>query len=243
VSVWLAATAMAASLVLSGGVVRAAEHPADVCFEIAPELLVAGDWAVVGEAVDESVAQRPALFPDPRIDREPTRLDIDSGHLTKEPGHGSCLVPGFEWTSRFGRDFIEAGADQLLEDAPKTPGFSSSGTIEWYPDENRMRTSLEFSGPLGIPNGTCWVDDVLTVDVASGSVGTSRERDRDTSPLGGVVCDRFYSYLPDGGAGEQTVSLLPETVALPDGSELRFVVEDVVVGEDALIVSGRLQRD
>ncbi|MEX1344986.1 MAG: hypothetical protein AB1Z63_09970 [Candidatus Limnocylindrales bacterium] len=228
---------------MSGGAALADEHPADVCFEIAPELLGPGDWETVGSAVDRSVAQRPALFPSPRIARTPTRLDIDSGHLTEERGHGSCLVPGFEWTSRFEREFIVAGADQLFEEAPKTPGFSSSGTIEWYPEENRLRTRLQFSGPLGIPNGACWVDDVLTVDDATGAVGTSRARDLDTSPFGSVVCDRFFSYLPDGGAGEQTVSLLPESVALADGSELRFVVRDVVVAEDALVVSGRLQRD
>ena len=238
----VAGATAALAVSLTAGVVLADAHPADVCFEIAPEILRAGDWEVVGHAVDESMAQRSALFPSPRVERSATRLDIDSGHLTAEPGHASCLVPGFEWTSRFGREFIAAGADQLLEEAPKTPGFSSSSLIEWYPDESRMRTTLEFSGPLGIPNGACWVDDVLTVDVATGSVSTSRERDQETSPLGGIVCDRFYAALPDGGAGEQTVSLLPETVAMPDGGELRFVVESVVVGEDALSVSGRLDR-
>ncbi len=239
----LAAVATAVALAFPGAAALADEHPADVCFEIAPGLLSADDWEAVGLAVDDSMAERPALFPSPTVERTPTRLDIDSGHLETEPGHGACLVSGFEWTSRFGREFISAGADQLLEEADRTPGFSSSGLIEWDQAENRMRTTLEFSGPLGIPNGACWVDDVLTVDEATGQVSPSRERGQDTSLLGGVVCDRFYAALTDGGAGEQTVTLLPEIVALPDGSELRFVVEEVVVGEVALLVSGRLERD
>ena len=239
----LATISVAALLALPGGIALADEHPADVCFEIAPGTLPLADWEVVRAAVDESMARRPALFPAPVVDLTPTHMDIDSGHFSAEPGHGPCLVPGFEWTSRFGREFIAAGADRLLEEADRTPGFSSSGLIEWYPEENRMRTTLEFSGPLGIPSGSCWVDDVLTVDEASGTVSPSRNRDQDTSLLGGVVCDRFYDALTDGGAGEQTVTLLPETVPMPDGRDLRFVVEEVVVGEDALLVSGRLQRD
>lgn len=239
----IAGLVVTSALALTGGGTAASEPPADVCFEIAPGLLSVADWEAVGQAVDDSMAQRPALFPAPVVDRTPTRMDIDSGHLEVEPGHGPCLVPGFEWTSRFGRAFISAGADQLLAEADRTPGFSSAGVIEWYPDENRMRTTLEFSGPLGIPNGSCWVDDVLTVDEATGTVSPSRDRDQDTSLLGGVVCDRFYDALTDGGAGEQTVTLLPETVPLPDGSDVRFVVEEVVVGEDALLVSGRVERD
>ena len=237
------AMATAAVLLLDAGGALADEHPADVCFEVAPGAIPLADWEVVGEAVDEAMAQRPALFPAPVVDQTPTRMDIDSGHSAAEPGHGPCLVPGFEWTSRFGREFVAAGADRMLEEADRTPGFSSTGLIEWYPDENRMRTTLEFSGPLGIPSGSCWVDDVLTVDEPTGTVSPSRDRDQDTSLLGGVVCDRFYDALTDGGAGEQTVTLLPETVPLPDGSDIRFVVEEVVVGEDALLVSGQLQRD
>jgi hypothetical protein len=182
------------------------------------------------------------LFPLPQVEREPTRIDVESGHLDGERGHAGCLEPGAEWTARFGRGFLEAGADQMLAEAPTTPGIDSDVTIEWYPDEARLRTTLAFAGPLDIPNGTCWIDDALSIDVEAGVVVASGEEGVKTSPFAEGACGRFFDHLPDGGAGEQAVTLLPRIVALTDGSELRFVAEDVRVEEDAVSVSGRLER-
>ena len=193
-------------------------------------------------AVSETVAERTALFPAPRVDQEPTRLDIDSGHLSEERGYGSCLESGSEWTARFGRAFLEAGADQMLAEAPTTPGIDSDVTLEWDPDDVRVRTTLVFAGPLDIPNGTCWIDDALSVDADAGVVVASGEQGVKTSPFAEGACGRFFDHLPDGGAGEQAVTLLPMSVALPDGSELRFVAEGVRVADDAVWISGRLER-
>ena len=200
------------------------------------------DWRAVAASVSESLAQRTALFPTPQLDQEPARIDIDSGHLGGDPGHAGCLQPGAEWTARFGRAFLEAGADQMLAEAPTTPGIDSEVTIEWYPDEARLRTTLVFAGPLDIPNGTCWVDDSLSIDEVEGIVVASGEQGVKTSPFAEGACGRFFDHLPQGGAGEQAVTLLPPTVTLPDGHELRFVAEDVLVEEDAVSVSGRLER-
>lgn len=218
------------------------EQLADVCLEVASGSLSTQDWAEVTTAVDEAVAARSALFPSPQLDQEPTRLDIDSGHLRRERGYGPCLQPGAEWTARFGREFLEAGADQMLAEAPTTPGIASDVVIDWYPSETRMRTLLAFAGPLDIPNGTCWIDDALSVDVATGSVVASGEQGVKTSLFAEGACDRFFDHLPDGGAGQQAVTLLPRTVMLSDGSELRFVAEGVSVTEDSVLTWGRLEQ-
>ena len=219
-----------------------AEQFADVCLAVDSGLLSTEDWASVAAAVEEAVAERPALFPSPQLDQEPSRLDITSGHLSAERGYAGCLEPGTEWTARFGRKFLELGADQMLAEAPTTPGIDSSVAIDWYPDEARIRTTLVFAGPLDIPNGTCWIDDVLSVDAATGTIVASGEQGVKTSPFAEGACGRFFDHLPDGGAGEQAVTLLPTTVALADGGELRFVAEDVWVSEDSVSVSGRLEQ-
>jgi hypothetical protein len=229
-------------LLLTSSAVVASEHPADVCLEVAAGAVAMEDWRAVAASVSESVAQRTALFPAPQLVEEPARIDIDSGHLGGDPGHAGCLKPGTDWTARFGREFLEAGADQMLAEAPTTPGIDSEVTIEWYPDEARMRTALVFAGPLDIPNGTCWIDDTLSIDAAEGIVVASGDQGVETSPFAEGACGRFFDHLPQGGAGEQAVTLLPPRVVLPDGDELRFVAEDVLVEEDAVSVSGRLER-
>lgn len=215
---------------------------ADVCLEVAPGSLSAEAWTAVTAAVDQAVAERPALFPLPRLEQYPARLDIDSGHRREESGSGPCLQPGAEWTARFDRDFLQSGAQQMLAEAPTTPGIDSDVIIDWFPDEARMRTTLVFAGPLDIPNGTCWIDDVLSIDVDAGIVVASGEQGVRTSPFAEGACGRFFDHLPDGGAGEQAVTLLPRSVKMADGSELRFVAEDVFVAEDSVSVSGRLER-
>jgi hypothetical protein len=192
--------------------------------------------------VAEAISGRPALFPAPRVGQESSRLDIDSGHIRQVRDYGGCLEPGAEWTARFGRAFLEAGADQMLAEAPTTPGIDSDVTIDWYPSEGRMRTTLVFAGPLDIPNGTCWIDDALVVDAETGTVAASGEQGLETSPFAEGACGRFFDHLPDGGAGEQAVTLLPTSVALPGGGELRFVAEDVAVTEHAVSVWGTLER-
>jgi hypothetical protein len=238
----LAVVATVLALSLAGASVQAREHPADVCLEVAGGTVSAEDWEAVSNAVREAIAERGALFPAPHLSRGDARIDIDSGHLDGGADAIGCLAPGSEWTARFGRAFLEAGADQMLAEAPTTPGIESNVSIEWHPDEARMRTTLTFAGPLDIPNGTCWIDDALSVDREAGIVVASGEQGVKTSPFAESACGRFFEHLPEGGAGEQAVTLLPRTVALPDGDELRFLAEDVVVADDAVSVSGRLER-
>lgn len=215
--------------------------PADVCLEVDPAAVSAEEWSAVAAPVSEAIAQRTALFPAPEITTEGTRLDIASGHAGLSSGSGSCLEAGAGWTSRFDHRFLQAGAELLLAQAPTTPGIDSDVSIEWFPHEARLRTTLVFAGPLDIPNGTCWVDDALAVD--EGVVQASGDEGLETSLFAEGACGRFFDHLPEGGAGEQAVTLLPTMIELPDGGRLRFVAEEVSVRDDALVVSGSLARD
>ena len=225
--------------------VAADDAHADLCLDLAEGVVSEAEWAAIGDEVVVAVESRSALFPDPVVGQDPLRrFDVWSGHegLAVDAG-ASCLEPGFDWTSRFGRDFLEAGANQMLADAPTTPGIDSSVSLEWYPDETRLRTTLVFAGPFDFPNGTCWIDDALSVDAATGAVVTGGEQGVKTSPFAEGACRRFFNHLPDGGAGEQVVTLLPPAIELGDGGVLRFVAGDVMVRDDAIIVSGSLGRD
>lgn len=236
-------------LLASGSVLAVSEaerngpQPADVCLEIEAGIVTAREWDDVAGLVGASVAERAALFPAPRVDRTSTRLSLASGQAGSDPGTAGCLEPGAEWSARFGRAFLEAGAERMLEEAPTTPGIDSEVMLEWIPEESRVRTTLAFAGPLDIPSGTCWVDDTLGVDVATGTVVASGERGVVTSPFAEAACGRFFDHLPDGGAGEQAVNLLPAVVPSDRGDRLRFVAEGVRVAEDAISVWGRLSRD
>ncbi len=225
--------------------VAADEAHADLCLELTDGAVSEAEWTATTEQVVVAVESRSALFPEPTDMADPLRrFDVWSGREGVVAGTGaSCLEPGFDWTTRLGRDFLEAGADQMLAEAPTTPGIESSVTIEWYPDESRLRTTLVFAGPFDIPNGTCWVDDALSVDTTGGTVVASGEQGVKTSPFAEGACRRFFEHLPDGGAGEQAVTLLPPAVELGDGGMLRFVAGDVMVRGDAIIVSGSLERD
>lgn len=248
--------ALASSLVLGAAlpVLGDDEASRDVCLEVAPGVVTADAWARFTELVAERVAERTALFPDPVTTAvvpealpgaamPSLALHIDAGH----PAAGSaestatCLQPGLGWSARFGRPFLSAGAELMLAEAPTTPGIDSSVTLEWYPDEDRILTRLDFAGPLDIPNGTCWIDDALTIDEASGTAVASGDQGVETSLFAESACGRFFDHLPDGGAGEQALNLLPTGVELEDGRVLRFVAEQVRVVPDAVIVGGRLE--
>ncbi len=154
---------------------------------------------------------------------------------------GTCLESGLEWTTRFSRTFLQAGADRMLTEAPTTPGIESSVEIEWFADDDRLRTTLVFAGPFDIPNGSCWIDDVLSVDVADGIATASGEHGAETSPFAEGACGRFFDHLPDGGAGQQAITLFPAEVALADGRLVRFAVSRLFVTEDEVVVGGSIE--
>jgi hypothetical protein len=235
--------ALAATLLwLTAVPVAAATSVADICLETRPGALDDGEWTALVDATTEAVGSSPALFPQPDLRLDGSRLDVHSGHEDLTPGEGACLEDGSDWSARYDRGFLQAGAERMLAEAPTTPGIESSVTIEWHPAETRLRTLLEFSGPFDIPSGRCWIDDVLAVDDATGTVVASAERGLETSPFAESACGRFYDHLPAGGAGEQAVTLVPSRVVLDGGGSLHLVPVQVTVLDDAIVVSGALAR-
>ena len=238
----LGAITVAVTLLVLLPAAALAEQPADVCLETDPTALSEAERAALVGPVTESLEARTSMFPAPTVVVQGPRLDLWAGHGDAPAGTGAaCLEPGSEWTARYDRVFLKASADQMLAEAPTTPGIESSVEIEWFLDEARLRTTLEFAGPLDIPNGICWVDDALAVD--NGSVVVSSETGVKTSLFAEGACRRFFEHLTDGGAGEQAVTLLPTEIAVGEDLLLRFVVEAVDVREDAVVVSGRFERD
>jgi hypothetical protein len=230
------------------------EPAPDVCLEIAADAVSGAAWALTSDLIADVVAERSALFPEPTIEAvshpalleaaEPTvGLHIDAGHSEAgvSTGKGGCLAGGLEWGARFGRSFLQAGADLMLAEAPTTPGINSSVDIEWLADEDRLRTTLVFAGPLDIPNGTCWIDDALAIDETAGLAVSSAEQGVKTSPFAEGACGRFFDHLPQGGAGEQAVTLFPSQVPLADGRILHFVATELSVVDDAVVVGGVLE--
>lgn len=245
---------LALSLVGIGAAASGSEAPVDVCLEVAAAAVSSEGWAAMEERIADVVADRPALFPAPIIEATthpallgaaPASLAIlvAAGHAAGQ-GLGAgwgCLEPGLDWGASFGRSFLQAGADEMLAQAPTTPGIDSSVEIEWYPDEQRLRTVLAFAGPLDIPNGTCWIDDVLAIDTGTRLAVASGEQGLRTSPFAEGACGRFFTQLPDGGAGGQAVTLLPPAITLPDGRELRFIASHLAVTDEAIVIGGSLE--
>jgi hypothetical protein len=258
---WPAPLTLAMALFVPGAPVAAEEAASgpDMCLVVTD--LSATAWAGVVADVAGTVAAHPTLFPDPLVvpDPDPSGAPIaraaigvwatgGSGQAAtgdpSSPGQQpdareGCAVGGSGWTLRFERGFLDAAADRMLADAPTTPGFSSSIDLEWAPGEDRVRTTLTFSGPFGIPNGTCWIDETLGSD-DTGRAMVAAETGMQTSPFGDVACGRFFEHLGRGGAGAQAVALVPVDVEVPGAPGLRFHVDSVDVGEDAILVSGLL---
>jgi hypothetical protein len=230
----------------------------DMCLAITD--LSATAWASVVADVADTVAAHATLFPDPLMVTDPTPAGApvagatiavwatggsdpvvtdDPPRLAAQPdARPGCAVEGPGWRLRFERGFLDAAADRMLADAPTTPGFSSSVDLEWAPGDDRVRTTLTFSGPFGVPNGTCWIDESLASD--AGRVVIAADTGMQTSPLGDIACGRFFEHLGEGGAGAQAVSLVPVDVEVPGASGLRFGVTAVDVTDDAILVSGLL---
>jgi hypothetical protein len=253
---------MGLALALSlGGVAGtlAVDAEFDVCLEFRRDRADPATWTALVESMRAVVRDRTALFPAASLveaeglaqdGRTPVwRLLIDAGHATPggatapadsiAAGVGSCLPAGRAWGASLGRTFLDAGADQLLAEAPTTPGIDSSVDIEWLQDEDRLRTVLAFAGPLDIPNGTCWLDERIVVDAGRARVET--EQGVETSPFAEGACRRFFDFLPDGGAGGQAVTLLPTEVTPPGRPTQRLVTTAAGVSAAGVTLGGEVE--
>jgi hypothetical protein len=235
------------------------DAPPDICLKLWAHL-DERQSAALGDAVRRALAARPVLIPEPMIGSvstsEPSvggpwlRLGIWTAGGTgsvevPSPGDatawcGADPAPG-AWSAVISFEFLRAGTKRELAATPTTPGFSSSIDVELDGPADLVRTVLTFSGPLDIPNGTCWMDDVVSAD-GSGGTRADTTTGSKTSPFGDGVCGRFEEYLADGGAGAQAIVLLPREVLLPDDGILRLRVDAVDVRADGIHLAGTVER-
>lgn len=244
-------------LLLVGMTTPAHAGPAavDACLAVTATDITSEAWTHIRERIEAVVADRTAMFPSPSIVADShdglsraaapaLELAVDAGHLglhMPAAARGSCLESGLEWTARFGQPFLQAAADRMLLEAPTTPGIESAVDIGWFAAEDRLRTTLVFAGPFDIPNGSCWIDDTLSIDTQSGRVVASGHQGLETSPFAEGACGRFFDHLTEGGAGEQAVTLFPMEVELPGGGSIRFVATRLWVTDAEIIVGGTLE--
>jgi hypothetical protein len=245
------------ALAATGPAVIAADAPPpDLCLTIGASL-GPSDGEAVASAVAASLAARPVLVPKPHVRLvdppgadQATRVVVwteaagPEGAVPLQEALGAACGPSpgaGAWASSIGGAFLRGGTKRELAAAPTTPGFSSSIDVELDPASDLVRTVLTFSGPLDIPNGTCWMDDVVTADGQGGTRAETTTGNR-TSPFGDGVCGRFDEYLLGGGAGAQALVLLPREVALPDGRILRLRIDAVDVREGAIHLTGPVEQ-
>ena len=234
--------------------------PPDLCLAVGLERADPMDVDAIVGALGDALATRPVLIPAPSI--LPVVSDLSDGsHFVRVPAWSDAAtapakaarpgdvpglcgddVPAGSWAAAIAGEFLRAGTKRELAAQRTTPGFTSAIDVTWDDAADRVRTVLTFSGPFDIPNGTCWMDDVVSAD---GQGGTHAETttDSQTSPFGDGVCGRFDEYLSNGGAGAQALVLLPREIGLPGGRVLRLSVDGVDVDADAIRLWGDVVDD
>jgi hypothetical protein len=233
--------------------------PPDICLTIGLAALDDPATEAIVTAVEGALATRPVLIPEPRVmwtvatgsDEQGGSLSLpvwtDAPAAFGGPDSSATIVDacGLElgtgtWSASIAGAFLRAGTKRELAAVPTTPGFTSDIDVEWREAEDLVRTVLTFSGPLGIPSGTCWMDDVVSPDGQGGSHAETTTGSA-TSPFGDGVCGRFEEYLASGGAGAQALVLLPGEIALADGDVLHLRVEGVDVRADGVHLWGDVE--
>jgi hypothetical protein len=234
--------------------------PPDICLAVELDRLDEATTSAVVDSVQAALATRPVLIPALSIvGPDPTTAESPGATIrlamwtngAAEPmaaadvpgaGCGTDVMGEGTWSASITGEFLRAGTKRELAAAGTTPGFTSDIDVEWSEADDLVRTVLTFSGPLGIPNGTCWMDDAVSAD---GQGGTHAETTTDsvTSPFGDGVCGRFEEYLANGGAGAQALVLLPREIALADGAVLRLRVDGVDVRADGVHLSGGVEEE
>lgn len=141
------------------------------------------------------------------------------------------------WSIRVTQALLADGADRLLAGADFSEEWTASMEVELRPAESSIRTVLSFSGPLNI-SGSCWVDDLVSVDPTSGTTVVSSEADDDAGLPGLIACRRFADSLPDGAAGEQALALIPTMVAIEGAPDLRLVTDSIDLSTEAIVIEG-----
>jgi hypothetical protein len=212
------------------------------------------DEAELVAAVESASTANRYFFPEPFLD-----LDVDtdpdgvalvtaavwpSGASTEQVSEwrqdqtrSGCPEHHDGWSLRITRALLADGADRLLAEAEFGDPWTAFMEVELRPAESSIRTVLHFGGPLGI-SGTCWVDDILSVDPTTGTPVVVAVAGNDAGVFGMIACTRFAESIPDGAAGEQARDLVPTGATLGGPTDLRVVADSITLSEDALVIEG-----
>jgi hypothetical protein len=226
-----------------------------LCIELTRAALPVEAWPGLISAVVAAAQARPDLFPEPALLAVPDlasgapavaealRIGVWSATAPADSAMAdrrirletaSCLTTGAAWSARVTLDLLRAGADRRASAVRLSPGTSAKVDVSFHPAESRVRTFLDFELPLGI-GGICWLDDVLSMDAPGGVATAASSTGMDVTPFAEYGCERFMALMPDGGAGEQAVSLVP-TQVIHEGEPTRVLRAGQVRVEDAVIV-------
>jgi len=222
--------------------------PPDLCLALGAPGLATSTIDAVDQELRSGIAIRPLVFPAPVVERSAdgtvTVFQVRSG-AAASPGvgaehGGTCPVAGDGWTLRVGRDLLQGSAERFLASAGLPDDVATAIDVELVPDQGLVRTTLRFEGGFGV-GGTCWVDDVLSVDPATGAAHAGDELHQDLHFLAPQdACTRFRAFMPDGGAGQLAIRLVP--AAPTEGIDpVRLRVGQVAVAADAITVSGTIE--
>jgi hypothetical protein len=140
------------------------------------------------------------------------------------------------WAFVVTSDLLADGADRLMERAEFGAEWSGRIDVSFYPEDTRVRSTLHFSGPLGIA-GSCWIDETLAVDPDSGSPAVASESGDDAGLAGFVACRRFADELAEGGAGAQALALFPTSLATGPSSTAMWATA-IELTDDLVIIRG-----
>jgi hypothetical protein len=229
-----------------------------LCLEVTAAALEPGAWPALLATVVGTTGARPDLFPEPMVlslpdprtghPREATSLRIGAWSTAgtgeavaarRQAGleQVACLAPGATWSARITFDLLRAGADRRAATVALSPGTTADVDVSFHPAEARVRTFLDFELPLGI-GGTCWLDDVLSVNGSSGRLSVASTSGMDVTLFAEYGCERFMALMPDGGAGEQAIGLVPGEIVLDDATTIPLAARQVTLDDLAVLVTG-----
>jgi hypothetical protein len=213
-----------------------------LCFGMVASAIGDAGWQAVSDALVASARSAVHLFPQPEAAEGPTSLGIweepESGLSRPAP---LCAVSDAGWQATVGRGMLERGALRRAASVELSAGTTAAVSVRFDPKATLVRTQLDFSMPLGV-GGKCWVDDRLGVEAGTGRAVSARQVGQYVTLFGDYGCRRFLELMPEGGAGEQAVELLPWEVPVGGGSVVRLVATSVTLDEDAITVAGRFEQ-
>ncbi|MFV2062133.1 MAG: hypothetical protein ACC726_01310 [Chloroflexota bacterium] len=235
-----------------------------ICFGAASSLVDQGLWQDMTSAVASAAESQPEFFagaqvvivPGPNEPWGTATQPVATIALWSGAEAGEAIVDcdsdGSTWTWRISRQYLLAGAQRILEAARLPQGGppaippNAEAEIEVQFDSARqgIRTSLVFRVPVG-PfrlGGTCWIDDALGIDGASGLAVAMATTGMEVDPFVESACRKFEAFMTAGGAGQMALSMVPWRISRGDGTTARLVAGSLSLDTSAMVLTGTVDE-